>query len=250
MAGRVARLYRHPIKGHGVEQLPRAELSAGAGMPGDRVWAIAHDAARIGPGHGGWATCANFARGSKTPDLMAIRAALDEATGAVRLEHPRLAPITVKPDVPADAARLIAWAAALGDADRAQPAFVVRAGRAMTDSDWPSVSILGSASLAALGARMGRPLAMERFRGNIWVEGLAPWEEFGWIGRELSVGGAVLRVRERITRCKATTVDPETGRIDADTLGALREGWGHQDFGVYAEVIAGGPVAPGDPVRA
>ena len=55
-------------------------------------------------------------------------------------------------------------------------------------------------------------------------------------------------MRERITRCKATTVNPETGRIDADTLGALEAGWGHQDFGVYAEVISGGPVAVGDAV--
>ena len=60
------------------------------------------------------------------------------------------------------------------------------------------------------------------------------------------LGDATLRVREVITRCKATTVDPETGVADADTLGALRDGWGHQDFGVYAEVIAGGRVAVGD----
>jgi uncharacterized protein YcbX len=53
-------------------------------------------------------------------------------------------------------------------------------------------------------------------------------------------------VRERITRCKATTVSPATGRPDADTLGALESGWGHQDFGIYAEVIEGGRVAVGD----
>ena len=37
------------------------------------------------------------------------------------------------------------------------------------------------------------------------------------------------------------TVDPATGVSDADTLGGLEAGWGHQDFGVYAEVIAGRP---------
>ncbi|PJN96536.1 molybdenum cofactor biosysynthesis protein, partial [Amaricoccus sp. HAR-UPW-R2A-40] len=40
--------------------------------------------------------------------------------------------------------------------------------------------------------------------------------------------------------------NPDTGVIDADTLGALRAGWGAQEFGVYAEVIAGGRVTLGD----
>ena len=61
---------------------------------------------------------------------------------------------------------------------------------------------------------------MERFRGNVWLDGLEPWAEFDLVGRDIRVGAATLRVRERITRCKATTVNPETGRIDADTLGA------------------------------
>ena len=120
----------------------------------------------------------------------------------------------------------------------------------MTDSDFPSVSILNRASLAALGARLGKPLAMERFRGNVWLDGLEPFAEFDLVGRDIRLGGASLRVRERITRCKATTVDPDTGIGDADTLGALRAGWGHEDFGVYAEVVAGGRVALGDTATA
>jgi uncharacterized protein YcbX len=55
-----------------------------------------------------------------------------------------------------------------------------------------------------------------------------------------------LRVEERITRCKATEADPETGRPDADTLGTLARAFGHEDMGVYATVVKGGPVALGD----
>jgi hypothetical protein len=244
---RVARLFRHPIKGVGVEEVTATTLAAGATMPWDRVWAVAHEAARVAPGDGGWAACVNFARGARTAALMAVRAATDETTGRIALRHPARPPIEVDPDDPTDAAALVAWLAPLHDPDRARPAFVLRAaGRGMTDSDFPSVSILGSASLAALGQRLGRPLAMERFRGNVWLDGLGPWEEFDWIGRRLRLGGATFVVRERITRCKATTVNPDTGVSDADTLGALQEGWGHQDFGVYAEVVAPGAVALGD----
>jgi uncharacterized protein len=77
---------------------------------------------------------------------------------------------------------------------------------------------------------------------------LAPWEEFDLIGREIAIGAVVLQVESRITRCKATCGNPETGRADADTLGALDEGYGHQDFGVYARVVAGGQIRPGDAV--
>jgi uncharacterized protein YcbX len=241
----VRALWRHPIKAHGVEAVASTLLVAGATMPWDRVWAIAHEAARLPPG-GGWAPCANFSRGAKSFELMAIRAATDEARGRVTLTHPRREPITVDPDDPDDAARLVAWVRPLANPDRAMPARVVRAGRGMTDSTFPSISILSTASLAALGARLGKPLAMERFRGNVWLDGLAPFAEFDLVGRDIRIGGASLRVRERITRCKATTVDPATGVSDADTLAGLRAGWGHEDFGVYAEVTAGGRVALGD----
>jgi MOSC domain-containing protein len=248
--GRVSHLWRHPIKGHGVEPMPALTLTAGATVPWDRVWAIAHEAARVAPGDTAWVPCANFSRGAKSPELMAIRARVDEAAGTVTLTHPRRPQITVNPDLPADAERLVAWVTPLADPGRARPAFVLRAVRGMTDSDFPSVSVLSRASLAALGDRLGRPLAMERFRGNVWLEGMQPFAEFDLVGREIRVGGAVLAVRERITRCKATTVDPDTGVSDVDTLGGLQSGWGHQDFGVYAEVVSGGHVAVGDRAEA
>lgn len=240
----VAALWRHPIKGHGVEPLAKVLLAAGETLPWDRRWALAQEGARAEDGV--WSPCGNFSRGAKSPRLMAIRARVNEAAGTVELRHPEAETIRVNPDLPEDAARLVAWAAALADPDKPRPARVLRAPVGMTDSDFPSVSILGTASLAALEARMGRPLAQERFRGNVWLDGLPPFGEFDLVGREIRLGGAVLEVRERIGRCKATTVDPETGISDADTLGALRAGWGAQDFGVYAEVISGGRVALGD----
>lgn len=250
MQARISHLWRHPIKAHGVEAVRAVDLRAGETMPWDRVWAIAHARAKVRPDGHEWARCANFSRGAKSPELMAIRAETDEGAGRVTLRHPEREPITVDPDDPGDAVRLIAWVTALADPERPLPAFVARASRGMTDSDFPSISILNHASREALGERLGLPLAMERFRGNIWLEGLAPFEEFDLVGRDIRIGAATLRVRERIGRCMATTVDPDTGKRNADTLAALRDGWGHEDFGVYAEVVAGGRVAVGDAASA
>jgi uncharacterized protein YcbX len=243
----LARICRHPIKAIGFEELAEAVLTPGAALPEDRRWAVAHADCRL-PEGGGWARKINFLRGVSGPDLMAISARL-AADGSLTLTHPRAAAITLNPDLPHDAARLIDWLRPLWPAGRAAPDRVVHVpGQAMTDWPDPFVSVLNVASLRALGARMGRDLSIHRWRGNLWIEGLEPWQEFDLTGHEITIGPARLRIDQRITRCKATTVNPETGQADADTLAALKTGFGHQDFGVYATVIVGGRIACGDTV--
>ena len=72
------------------------------------------------------------------------------------------------------------------------------------------------------------------------IEGLQPWAEFGWLGKELQLGAVRLAVFERTERCAATNVDPATGARDMAIPAALQRAWGHTDFGIYARVIAGG----------
>lgn len=241
--GRLDHICRHPIKGHGRETLASVRLSAGECLPWDRHWAVAHDAARLTEG---WNPCVNFARAAKAPALMAIESTLDEATATVTLRHPDRGQITFRPDDPADLPRFLDWVAPLNPANRAQPARIVTAGRGMTDSDFASVAILNMASLADLSARMGHDLSIHRWRGNLWLSGAPAWDEWNWIGRRLRIGDTVLELRERITRCSATTVEPATGISNADTLHALETHFGHQDFGLYATVLTGGTIATGD----
>lgn len=237
MTGRLARICRHPIKAHGREDLASVLLSAGECLPGDRRWAVAHEAAKLAEG---WSPCANFHRGAKAPALMAITAALQGDT--VTLRHPARPDLTFRPDDPADLPTFLDWVAPLSPKDRAQPAKIVSAGRGMTDSDFPSVSVLTMASLDALSGQMGTKLSADRFRGNIWLNGAEAFAEFDWIGRDIRIGKAVLTIKERITRCRATMTNTQTGQIDADTLGSLQAAYGHQDFGVYAVVKQGGTI--------
>ncbi len=245
-AGRLVHINRHPIKGHGREALDRTTLTPGECLPYDRTWAVAHDAARLVDG---WNPCVNFARGAMASSLMAITSKLDEVTATVELSHPDRGSLTFRPDDPADVPRFLDWVRPLNPPDRAQPVSVITAGRGMTDSAFPSVSILSMTSLADLSARVCAVLSVHRWRGNLWLDGFAPFAEFDWIGRKIRIGSATLQIRERITRCSATTVDPDTGHRNVDTLAGLEKAYGHQDFGVYATVIAGGPVTLGDKVQ-
>lgn len=243
MTARVARIWRHPVKSHGREVLESVVLTAGETLPGDRRWAVAHEASTVEGSV--WAPCANFTRAAKAGRLNAVSAILDEATGRIAFRHPDLPPLEIDPDT--EGQRLIDWARPLMPVDRAQSVRVVRApGRGMTDTAFPSVSLLNAASIAAVSERAGFDLGAERWRANFLIDGLRPWQEWDWIGRDLRIGGAVLHVAARITRCNATTANPGTGRSDADTLSLLKAGWGHQDFGIYATVTTGGSVTAGD----
>jgi uncharacterized protein YcbX len=123
------------------------------------------------------------------------------------------------------------------------------AGFRFTDSRSGYVSIINLASLAAIEKLVGAPVHPTRFRGNIYVSGWPAWHEADLVGQEIKVGPSIrLKVTKRIPRCAATEVDPVTGARDLAIPRALRDTFGHVDCGIYAEIIEGGPIAPGDKV--
>lgn len=242
MTATVAGLIRHPIKSLGREEVDAVTLVEGQTMPWDRTWAVAHETSQADGTE--WARCMNFLRVAASPKLAAVTAALSPDGEQLTLRHPERPDLTLAPD--SESARLTAWAAPLVAEGRSAPTGLVRVpGRGMTDSAFPSVSIANHASHRAVGQKIGADLSIHRWRSNIWLDGLAPWEEFEWLGREVRIGGAVLRIEERAARCLNVQANPETGRRDLDVLAAL-DSWGHQDFSVLATVTQGGEVRVGD----
>lgn len=246
MTPRVAEIWRHPIKSHGRERIDRVQLAEGRPMPWDRRWAVAHERSCYDEDNPRWQPCTEFSRCAKSPRLQAIQARVDPYLRNLTLSHPDRADITIDPDNGDDAARFIQWVIPVSNGNRMLPARLIRAGEtAMTDTDFPSISLINLASHRAVAAHLGQELSPLRWRGNLLVEGLEPWAEDGWIGKRIRLGEVEMEVVEPIRRCMATTVDPATGERDADTLKALREGWGHQNCGVYARVTSGGILQEG-----
>lgn len=237
----VAEIWRHPIKAHGREGLLKVDLSVGEGLPHDRVWAVAHDAAVL-PATVSWAPCNQFSRAAKAPLLMAISAVYDDKSNTVTLTHPNQPDITINPDRESDNARFIEWVAPLCPPNRAQPSRLVKGGRALTDTDFASISLINLASHEAVAEQLDQQISPLRWRGNLILNGLNAWEERSWIGKRVRVGDAELEIREHITRCLATTASTRTGERDADTLGVLKHRWGHQEFGVYGYVTRSGDI--------
>lgn len=241
MTATIASIWRHPIKSVGREAVDVVDLLASETMPGDRLWAVAHEASDAQ--NNAWSRCSAFLRVTSSPKLAAVEARTE--TNGIRLSHPSRPSIVIDPDK--DGAALIAWLAPLVAEGRAAPARVVPAGRGvgMTDSHYPTLSIGNLASHRVVESRFGRSLSIHRWRCNIWVDGLAPWEEFDLVGHQFRLGEAILEGCERISRCEATAANPETGNRDANILSVLDE-YDHRDFTIAVKVVSGGRVAVGD----
>lgn len=135
------------------------------------------------------------------------------------------------------------------------PVRLVRAAPKRAGVDAFPVSVLSSASVGELRRASGEAAIDERrFRPNVYLAGAAvPHEEDTWIDRSVRMGGAVIRVRMRDERCVMTTLSPDTGLRDFNTLRMIADYRNDQpkevNFGVYATVVEEGEIAVGDTVE-
>jgi uncharacterized protein YcbX len=116
-----------------------------------------------------------------------------------------------------------------------------------------SVTLVTTVSMRLLSQRLGREVDSARFRSTFLVDAgdSVSHVEDSWVGRELRVGAATVRVRGVVPRCAVVDLDPATGRNDAPVLGELagyRQGIAEINFGVDAVVTAAGRVRTGDQV--
>jgi uncharacterized protein len=117
-----------------------------------------------------------------------------------------------------------------------------------------SVTLLTTVSMRLLAQRLGREVDSERFRSTFLVDAgdSASHVEDSWVGRQLRVGEATVRVRGVVPRCAVVDIDPVTGHDDASVLRELagyRLSQGEINFGVDAVVTATGRVRTGDQVE-
>ncbi|MCS0497344.1 MOSC domain-containing protein [Ancylobacter sp. MQZ15Z-1] len=248
----IASLYRYPVKGLTPERLEVVELEAGRYFPGDRLYAIENGPSGFVPEAPAFQPKIKFLMLMRNERLAALDARFEDATHELVIRHEGAEVARGKLDTEAGRAAIEAFFQRysryeLRGAPKVLPApdnfrFV--------DTTEGYVSLINLASCRALGEIVGAPVDPLRFRGNLYLEGLEPWEEFDLVGHTIEVGNHVrLKVTQRIFRCAATNVDPATARRDMDLPGTLMRSFGHTDCGIFAEIEQGGLLAQGDEVR-
>ena len=248
---RITEIYRYPVKGLSAERLERVTLAPGEGLPLDRAYALALGSTAFDPGAPRPLPKTRFLMLMRNQQLAALATSYDEASGVLSIIREGAEVARGKLGEPAGRAAIERFFAAyMGQETHGAPRLVHAPGHSFADVGVKLVSLINLASVAALEATVGRPVHPLRFRANLYFDGAEPWEEWQWIGRELGLGAARLRVLDRTTRCAATEVNPETAERDMLVRAALASAYGHTDMGVYAEVVTGGEIAAGDRLEA
>ncbi|MCU0758801.1 MAG: MOSC domain-containing protein [Steroidobacteraceae bacterium] len=227
--GRIAGLWRYPVKSMAAETLAQAEVSW-FGVAGDRRWAFVRpDVPQSGfP----WFTLREQAA------LNAYRPRFVDAASPDRSRTVVRTPSGAELEVTDPALRQ-----ELGG-DGLQ---VIRQDRGIFDT-FP-LALITTQTIASLSATVGVPLDVQRFRPNLLVEadGDAPWPEDDWVGEVLRIGTMRMRVDKRDGRCVVITIDPRTGERSPAILRAVAQQRGGC-LGVYGSTVEPGRVGVGDEV--
>lgn len=216
----VSGLFIYPIKGCGGISMSMIQVHLARGIVHDRAWMLVDEEG-------------TFLSQRKHPRMALIRPRLEgpnlivEAPGQSpahidyvswnevgRPRHVRVHDDTVKGIDYGDGAA--GWfSAALGTRCRlvGRPRGLVRS--APQGDAWLSYAdaypflVVSQASLDDLNGRLADPVAMNRFRPNLVVDGGDPYAEDAW--PEIDLEGVRLIGQTRCTRCAVITVDQDTG---------------------------------------
>ncbi|MBI1774722.1 MAG: MOSC domain-containing protein [Proteobacteria bacterium] len=243
----VSGLYRYPVKGLTAESLTCVKLSPGRGFPHDRRFAIAHGTTQYDQTEPRWQPKTAFLQLMSNSRLATLTADFEADSGTLTLA--RDGRTVARGQVTTPIGRTIIdqfLRAYLAQDARGQPRLVEAPETGLADVSHPRVSIIGEASVEDLARVVGRPVEKLRFRANVYLTGSTAWEELSWVGSEIRLGSARMRVAKPIARCAATTVNPATAERDLAIPRDLERGFGHVHMGVYAEVLAPGTVSLGD----
>jgi uncharacterized protein YcbX len=251
MSATIARICRYPVKGLNAEDLDRVELEPGLGLPHDRRFALAHAAAMFDPAAPDWLPKSNFLMLMKNERLAALEAIFDDPTGTLTIQRDGKQVSRGKVTEPLGRAMIGKFFAAyMKDECPGKPRLVEGPdGYMFSDTPARVLSVINLASVRDLERVVGKPVDPLRFRANLYIEGAYPWEEFHWIGEQITGGATTFTVEGRIDRCAATNVDPVSAARDLNIPKDLRRGYGHVNMGVYVAVTRGGSVAVGDAVK-
>jgi uncharacterized protein YcbX len=243
---RVAAIYRYPVKGLTPEPLERVSLKVGETLPFDRAWAIENGVGRFDPAAPRHLPKINFLMLMRNERLATLRSKLDDASETLTIYRDGKQVARGQLSTPLGRQLIEQFMAAYMKPDlRGAPKIVHAPGHSFSDVAAKCLHVVNLASVRELERVVGRPVDPLRFRANLYVEGVAPWAEFGWLGKTIGVGPARLAACARTSRCEATNVDPATGARDMAIPAHLQRTWDHDDFGVYAKVVTGGEIGVG-----
>jgi len=109
-----------------------------------------------------------------------------------------------------------------------------------------SISLKNIKSIEDFRNKTNEEIETQRFRGNIYVDGIKAWEERNWIGKIIKINNISFKVEKNIPRCVAINLKPNTDDNSLNLLQSLKKTFNHFDMGIYLTALDNGKINTGD----
>ena len=246
-SARIVGLYRYPVKGLSPEPLAEVTLEAGGTFPWDRAFAIENGKHDFDPENPKHFPKIKFLMLMRDERLAKLKTHFEDAATTLHIAEDGREVLAANLLTAAGRTALEDFMRGfMKDELRGDPRVVHAPGFSHSDAPAKLVSIINMRSVRALEEKLGAHVHPLRFRGNVYVEGLEPFEDHGWVGKRFRMGDVRFKGVHQTVRCAATNVDPETGARDMEIPQTLMRHWNHTDLGLYAEIESPGTLRPGD----
>jgi len=111
-----------------------------------------------------------------------------------------------------------------------------------------TISLINLSSIYDLEKKINKQIQHQRFRGNIYVDGMKSWMERDLINKIISINNVRFRILKEIPRCSATNIKPKTSNYDLNIPKMLKENFNHINMGIYLLPIDDGTININDQI--
>ena len=111
-----------------------------------------------------------------------------------------------------------------------------------------SISLINKKSINDFSKKISTDIEFERFRANIYIDGLAAWEERNWIGKTIKINNVNFVVSDEISRCSATNLKPSTDIVTINLPNELKKTYDHINMGLYLVPQQNGVISKEDKI--
>ena len=111
-----------------------------------------------------------------------------------------------------------------------------------------TISLINLNSSKDFENKISKNVELERFRGNIYINGLDAWEERNWINKTLEINNIKFKVIKEIPRCSATNIKPNSSKYNLSVPLLLKQFYNHINLGIYILPLNNGNIKLNDEI--
>jgi len=111
-----------------------------------------------------------------------------------------------------------------------------------------SISLINLNSVQDFSKQINEKVESQRFRGNLYIDGVEAWEERNWIGKMIKINDIYFKVERNIPRCTAINLKPNTDNKELNLLKSLKKTYNHFEMGIYLRSLNEGEVKVGNEI--